>query len=215
MTCSSDGTEQYAVAMQSRPGDLQGITAAQGMGMGMNMAAVGAVVGATPIVSLAEAVVPEELTNDEEYQDIMDDMRDECGKVSSLTALYALSQVLSHSISAEVFRAGVNQKIQAKCNACLVFVLVLVCHITRNAFPLNAAMLWVTEHLLNKRHHTSKSVLGVGGNISRIKTWAKAGACVANVVKLWHCVFGGLFNALALNAPQALKASVEPAQHRL
>ena len=57
------------------------------MGMGMNMAAVGAVVGATPIVSLAEAVVPEELTNDEEYQDIMDDMRDECGKVSTIQAM--------------------------------------------------------------------------------------------------------------------------------
>ena len=83
------------MGIQSRPGDLQGITAAQGMGMGMNMAAVGAVVGATPIVSLAEAVVAEELTNDEEYQDIMDDMRDECGKVSSLAALRALSLYLA------------------------------------------------------------------------------------------------------------------------
>ncbi|KAK9868013.1 hypothetical protein WJX84_005393 [Apatococcus fuscideae] len=67
-------------ATESRPGDLQGITAAQGMGMGMNMASMGAVAGATPIVSLMEAVVPEELENDEEYQDIMDDMREECGK---------------------------------------------------------------------------------------------------------------------------------------
>ena len=37
---------------------------------------------ATRIVQLTEAVTMEELANDEEYQDIVDDMRDECGKVS-------------------------------------------------------------------------------------------------------------------------------------
>lgn len=36
----------------------------------------------TRIVQLTEAVTMEELANDEEYQDILDDMRDECGKVS-------------------------------------------------------------------------------------------------------------------------------------
>jgi len=36
---------------------------------------------ATRIVQLTEAVTMEELANDEEYQDILDDMRDECGKV--------------------------------------------------------------------------------------------------------------------------------------
>lgn len=36
---------------------------------------------ATKIVQLTEAVTMEELSNDEEYQDIVEDMRDECGKV--------------------------------------------------------------------------------------------------------------------------------------
>ena len=35
----------------------------------------------TRIVQLTEAVTPEELANNEEYQDILEDMRDECGKV--------------------------------------------------------------------------------------------------------------------------------------
>lgn len=35
----------------------------------------------TRIVQLTEAVTLEELSNDEEYQDILEDMRDECGKV--------------------------------------------------------------------------------------------------------------------------------------
>ena len=35
----------------------------------------------TRIVQLTEAVTPEELANDEEYQDILEDMRGECGKV--------------------------------------------------------------------------------------------------------------------------------------
>ncbi len=37
---------------------------------------------ATRIVQLTEAVTLEELANDEEYQDIVDDMREECGKVT-------------------------------------------------------------------------------------------------------------------------------------
>ena len=36
---------------------------------------------ATNVVQLTEAVTMEELSNDEEYQDIVEDMRDECGKV--------------------------------------------------------------------------------------------------------------------------------------
>ena len=36
---------------------------------------------ATRIVQLTEAVTLEELANEEEYRDIVDDMRDECGKV--------------------------------------------------------------------------------------------------------------------------------------
>ena len=36
---------------------------------------------ATRIVQLTEAVTMEELANDEEYQDLVDDMRGECGKV--------------------------------------------------------------------------------------------------------------------------------------
>lgn len=37
---------------------------------------------ATRIVQLTEAVTLEELANEEEYQDILEDMRDECGKVA-------------------------------------------------------------------------------------------------------------------------------------
>ena len=88
--------------VQSRPGDLQGITAAQGMSMGMNMASMSAVAGATAIVSLQEAVVPDELVNDEEYQDIMEDMREECGKVRYFCLMHppdlsALHGLQSHS----------------------------------------------------------------------------------------------------------------------
>ena len=36
----------------------------------------------TRIVSLKEAVTPEELASDEEYADILEDMRDECAKVT-------------------------------------------------------------------------------------------------------------------------------------
>lgn len=36
---------------------------------------------ATKVVQLTEAVTLEELANDEEYQDIVEDMREECGKV--------------------------------------------------------------------------------------------------------------------------------------
>ena len=39
---------------------------------------------ATRIVQLTEAVTLEELANDEEYSDILEDMRDECGKVRCL-----------------------------------------------------------------------------------------------------------------------------------
>lgn len=37
---------------------------------------------ATRIVQLTEAVTLEELANDEEYKEIVDDMREECGKVN-------------------------------------------------------------------------------------------------------------------------------------
>jgi len=35
------------------------------------------------VLSLREAVTVEELQNDEEYNDIVEDMREECGKVSA------------------------------------------------------------------------------------------------------------------------------------
>lgn len=38
--------------------------------------------GSTHIVRLQEAVTMEELSNDEEYKDIMEDMQEECAKVS-------------------------------------------------------------------------------------------------------------------------------------
>lgn len=37
--------------------------------------------GSTHIVRLQEAVTMEELSNDEEYKDIMEDMQEECAKV--------------------------------------------------------------------------------------------------------------------------------------
>lgn len=37
--------------------------------------------GSTHIVRLQEAVTMEELSNDEEYNDIMEDMQEECAKV--------------------------------------------------------------------------------------------------------------------------------------
>ena len=40
--------------------------------------------GSTHIVRLQEAVTMEELSNDEEYNDIMEDMREECAKVKLL-----------------------------------------------------------------------------------------------------------------------------------
>ena len=42
---------------------------------------------ATRIVQLTEAITLEELANDEEYQDIVEDMREECGKVCSNSPL--------------------------------------------------------------------------------------------------------------------------------
>lgn len=42
---------------------------------------------ATRIVQLTEAVTLEELANDEEYSDILEDMRDECSKVLFLRVL--------------------------------------------------------------------------------------------------------------------------------
>lgn len=41
--------------------------------------------GATRIVMLTEAVTPEELADDEEYNDIMQDMREECGKYGTVS----------------------------------------------------------------------------------------------------------------------------------
>ena len=38
---------------------------------------------ATRILTMTEAVTPEELASDEEYTDILEDMREECGKVRS------------------------------------------------------------------------------------------------------------------------------------
>lgn len=58
--------------LQSRPNDPSAY-----------MTATGPPPDATRIVKLAEAVTIEELTNDEEYNDIMDDMREECGKVGA------------------------------------------------------------------------------------------------------------------------------------
>ena len=43
--------------------------------------AVVAPAGATPILSLLEAVTPQELADNDEYPDILEDMREECGKV--------------------------------------------------------------------------------------------------------------------------------------
>ena len=40
--------------------------------------------GSTHIVRLQEAVTMEELSNDEEYKDIMEDMQEECAKVRLL-----------------------------------------------------------------------------------------------------------------------------------
>ena len=48
------------------------------------------------ILSLREAVTVEELQNDEEYNDIVEDMREECGKVRSippLTCIVATSSI--------------------------------------------------------------------------------------------------------------------------
>ncbi len=39
------------------------------------------------ILSLREAVTVEELQNDEEYNDIVEDMREECGKVRTIPLL--------------------------------------------------------------------------------------------------------------------------------
>lgn len=44
---------------------------------------------ATRIISLLEAVTLDELLNDEDYNDIMEDMRDECSKVGPPRALRA------------------------------------------------------------------------------------------------------------------------------
>lgn len=47
----------------------------------MTSAQQGAILpNASRVVSLLEAVVMEDLMNDEEYNDILEDMRDECGK---------------------------------------------------------------------------------------------------------------------------------------
>ena len=43
--------------------------------------------GSTHIVRLQEAVTMEELSNDEEYKDIMEDMQEECAKVGLLHCL--------------------------------------------------------------------------------------------------------------------------------
>lgn len=48
---------------------------------GVGFAAADPAAGATRIVALQEAVTAEELANDEEYDDILADMREECSKV--------------------------------------------------------------------------------------------------------------------------------------
>ena len=48
--------------------------------------------GSTHIVRLQEAVTMEELSNDEEYNDIMEDMQEECAKVRLSPHLHMLSQ---------------------------------------------------------------------------------------------------------------------------
>jgi splicing factor U2AF subunit len=55
-----------------------GATAAQASG-----AVVSAPAETTRIITLKEAVTLEELANDEEYNDILEDMREECSKVRS------------------------------------------------------------------------------------------------------------------------------------
>ena len=57
--------------------------------------------GATHIVRLQEAVTMEELSNDEEYKDIMEDMQEECAKVSSHNR-----QTGHCSLQSEVHRLG-------------------------------------------------------------------------------------------------------------
>ena len=43
---------------------------------------------ATRILTMTEAVTPEELASDEEYADILEDMREECGKARSTGPQY-------------------------------------------------------------------------------------------------------------------------------
>ncbi|KAK9824357.1 hypothetical protein WJX72_009674 [[Myrmecia] bisecta] len=72
-------------ATESKPPDGAGTTAASGMMYGGAAAAPPA--NASRIVKLEEAVTPDELANDEEYQEIMEDMRDECSKYGQVNRI--------------------------------------------------------------------------------------------------------------------------------
>lgn len=69
--------------------------------------------GSTHIVRLQEAVTMEELSNDEEYNDIMEDMQEECAKVNlewlcSCTGPFDILGVIL-ARSAQVVYAVVNR----------------------------------------------------------------------------------------------------------
>eukprot|EP00245_Coleochaete_scutata_P012904 TRINITY_DN508_c0_g4_i1.p1 TRINITY_DN508_c0_g4~~TRINITY_DN508_c0_g4_i1.p1 ORF type:complete len:308 (-),score=76.99 TRINITY_DN508_c0_g4_i1:692-1513(-) len=56
-------------------------------GLGLGMGGAVAAENPTRVIMLTQVVSPQELQKDEEYEDIMEDMREECGKYGTLTNL--------------------------------------------------------------------------------------------------------------------------------
>ena len=85
--------------LQLPGGQQMPVMGGAGLMMGGADGAVVAPADATPILSLLEAVTPQELADNDEYTDILEDMREECGKVRSGQPFgFAAKRTIVHSL---------------------------------------------------------------------------------------------------------------------